>query len=42
VGLDGADAEVEVLADLAVGVTEGHQLEDLGLAWGEDGALGGG
>ena len=32
VGLDRADAEVELLADLAVGVAESHQAQDLGLA----------
>jgi hypothetical protein len=39
VRLDRADAEVELLADLAVGVSERHQLEDVGLPRGEDGAL---
>src|SRR6478752_4831802 len=28
VGLDGADAEGELLADLAIGVAESHQLEN--------------
>src|SRR6476619_8397033 len=34
-GLDSSDAERELLCDFGIGVTEGHQPQNLGLAWRE-------